>query len=237
MSSDPGEEVITRSKVDVPHELIAGRVDAPTYMDAFEAVYVGAEGDPSRVPWAHCRPCPTLIEWLNREACSIVRPGCRAVVVGCGLGDDVAELVRRGYDVLGFDIAPTAVRWAARRHPACADRFVFADLLELPPRMAGRFDLVIEAYTLQSVEPAQRSAAARGIARLVAPRGAALVICRGRNDDEPLSLHDGPPYPMTAPELASIMADAGLSLRDGPRRFTDHQDPDHLRLRATFIRA
>lgn len=237
MQSDPVRTPTLQNKVDVPPELIAGRVALAPWGELFEATYQRADGDPGRVPWANGRACPALVEWLNREAPSIVRPGCRAVVVGCGLGDDVAELVRRGYDALGFDVAPTAVRWASRRHPACADRFVSADLLDPPVRMAGRFDLVVEAYTLQSLEPAHQAAAARGLARLVAPRGAVLVICRGRPESEPLSLEDGPPYALAGTELVRLLADSGLSLRDGPREFRCVHDPDHLCLRATFIKA
>ena len=40
-----------------------------------------------------------------------MRRGSR-VVVGCGLGDDVAELLSRGYDAVGFDVSPTAIGWA-----------------------------------------------------------------------------------------------------------------------------
>lgn len=238
-SSNPERDsaTVVSSKVDVPPSLIAGRVGAGAYTDIYEAIYAGAEGDCARIPWSEGGPCPTLVEWLNREAFSIVRAGGRAAVVGCGLGDDVVELARRGYDAIGFDISPSAVRWAARRHPQHADRFLTADLLELPTRLAGRFDLVVDAYTMQCMDPARRPAAARGIARLVAARGAVLCIERARNDDEPVSLEDGPPFALSGTELVRVMADAGLALRDGPGEFHCPDDPDHLCVRALFVKA
>ncbi len=176
----------------------------------FESIYECAEGDPTRVPWADCRPNPVLLAWLNREACHLVRPGSRAVVVGCGLGDDLVELTRRGYDAMGFDVSPTAVRWAARRHPHMSDRFLQADLLDLPARLVGRFDLVVEISTIQSVHPSFRRLVAAGIGRLVAPRGAVMTLARGRADNEELDPRDGPPWPLTKGELLALMSNSGL---------------------------
>ncbi|CAN5865073.1 hypothetical protein BH11PLA1_BH11PLA1_10140 [soil metagenome] len=171
----------------------------------FEAMYECADGDSSRVPWAECRPNPLLIDWLARSACQVVRAGARAAVVGCGLGDDLSELLRRGYDAMGFDCSATAVRWAARRHPRYADRFVQADLLNLPMRMQGRFDLVVEIATIQSVHPSLRRLFAAGLAKLAAPRGAIMVLTRARQDDDELDPHDGPPWPVSKRELIAMM--------------------------------
>ena len=92
----------------------------------FEAVYHEANGDFAGVPWAHGRPHPALVAWLNAIAPSVVRCGSRIAVVGCGLGDDAIELIRRGYDVTAFDISTTAIEWARRRHPEHAQCFVGA---------------------------------------------------------------------------------------------------------------
>lgn len=37
----------------------------------------------------------------------------KALVPGCGRGYDVCEMAKRGYDALGLDIAPTAVKAAS----------------------------------------------------------------------------------------------------------------------------
>ena len=57
-----------------------------------DQIYRDASGQMSKVPWADGRPNPALVSWLNAEAAGRVRPGSRAVVIGCGLGDDVVEL-------------------------------------------------------------------------------------------------------------------------------------------------
>lgn len=177
----------------------------------FDEVYRNARGECTRMPW-DCGRCNSLmVDWLNRSAPRLVRPGCRTCVVGCGLGDDVAELAERGYDVLGFDIAPTAIRWAAQRYPALADRFVVADLLAPPSRFVHRFDLVIEAFTLQSLEPALRPAAARSLRSMVSPRGVALVLSRARDAMTALDQWLGPPWPLTEQELVDTMVAAGFA--------------------------
>lgn len=235
MSTDESGQVASVAwKVDVPPMLaeLAPACGCPQALAAaFEAMYAHANGEAERVPWCRAHACPRLIEWLNTHAPRVVRPGCRAVVVGAALGDDVAELAERGYDVMGFDIAPTAVRWAARRHPGWGDRFFMADVFAVPPRLVHRFDLVVEIDTLGMFEPSLRVAAARGLARLLSPRGVLLVVARaararggegaGEHDGEEAALREasparlGPPFGFERDELVALMSAAGLTTLGG----------------------
>ncbi|CAA9547399.1 MAG: hypothetical protein AVDCRST_MAG19-486, partial [uncultured Thermomicrobiales bacterium] len=52
----------------------------------FEALYAAAGGDEGAVPWADEVPNPHLVGWLERAGPR--PPRSRALVVGCGLGDD-----------------------------------------------------------------------------------------------------------------------------------------------------
>lgn len=200
-----------------------------------EGVYCAADGDPERVPWGHCGPDGLLLKWLANEAPRLVRPGCRTVVVGCGLGDDVAELAARGFDVVGFDVSTSAVRWAARRFPSHANRFLVCDLLDLPARMVGRFDLVVEVCTLQSVSPELRATAAASLARLAAPRGVVLAISCGKHADD-VGPEEGPPWPLSATDLENLMAGAGLASMRPVAEVPCVDDPDHVRVMGAFVR-
>lgn len=200
----------------------------------YEAIYQQAEGEAERVPWADQKPNPILVAWLNAEAAAWVRPGARAVVVGCGLGDDLAELSCRGYDVCGFDISPTAIAWSKKRFPDLAYAMQTADLLELPGKLCKRFDLVIEAYTLQSLPPSLRQRAARAVASLTHKHGVVLTICRGRDEVQPLSAVQGPPYPLAARELDELMRSAGMTATREIDDFLDDETPSVRRLRATW---
>lgn len=210
--------------------------DGASWSAYFEGLYRRAEGVPERVPWADAGPCPALVSWLNAEAPGLVRPGATVTVVGCGLGHDAAELAGRGYDVVGFDCAPTAVDWARREHPELADRLIVADLLDVPAHLRRRADLVVEVYTLQSVAPGLRPAMARAVCGLARPRGLVVTICRGRGEDEPLGAQVGPPFAFTAGELASLMAAEGFCPLRAVDDFMDDEDPPKRRLRGVFRR-
>lgn len=203
----------------------------------YDEMYRAAAGDMAKVPWADARANPSLVSWLNAEAPGRVRPGSRAVVVGCGLGDDVAELTNRGYDAVGFDVSPVAIDWARKRFPQQANAFCVTDLLSVPSRFRHRFDLVVEVSTIQAMDPAQRESAAAAIASLLCPRGVMVVIARGREESELLESVQGPPWPLTRTELLGLMESAGLKPTRAIDEFMDDEQPAKRRLRGAFEHA
>ncbi|MHC5113144.1 MAG: class I SAM-dependent methyltransferase [Planctomycetota bacterium] len=206
---------------------------APVTTDDFEVLYADAQRDATRVPWADARPHAALVSWLNAIAPSLIRCGARVAVVGCGLGEDARELVRRGYDVTAFDCSPTAIEWAREIDAAHASCFHVADLFDLPTRWMRRFDLVIEINTIQALPPDRREDVLEAIASLLSPHGHLLTICRGREEDAPL---EGPPWPLTRRELLAATAAAGLELQGMTDVFHDDETPPVLRMRALFRR-
>jgi SAM-dependent methyltransferase len=168
----------------------------------FERLYREASGDASKIPWAELAPHAALARWLDGAG---PLAGARALVVGCGLGDDAAELARRGARVTAFDLSATAIDWCRRRF-AEGIAWTVADLLAPPPTWARAFDLVVEVYTLQSMPLDLRARAIASMAGLVAPRGRVVVVTRTRPDEAP---PQGPPWPLSAGELAGFEA-AGL---------------------------
>jgi SAM-dependent methyltransferase len=115
-------------------------------------------------------PSAPFIDWLDAEK---PRPG-RAVVPGCGRGHDVLELARRGWDALGIDFAPSAVRDAtgnASRAGLIGARFLEADIFALGPEHDAAYDLLFEQTCYCAIEPHRRDEYARIAARLVKARG------------------------------------------------------------------
>ena len=204
--------------------------------ERYEHLYVNASGDPTCLPWHHPGANHSLTDWLHTEAPGLVRPGARTVVVGCGLGDDVIELAGRGYDACGFDVSPTCVDWARRRFPEHAERFFLADVLHPPTRLRARFDLVVEAFTIQSVWPSVREAAFAGVASLAKPHGIVLTLARARGEDTPLEECECAPYPLCRSELLERMAALGFSPVHGLDDCTDDHEPPQACLRAAFRR-
>ena len=195
----------------------------------FEELYRRAAGSWTRIPWADLTPNPYLLEWLA----SAESPGDAGtcLVVGCGLGDDAEALAAAGHAVVGFDIAATAIEGCRARYPGSRVDYLVADLLAPPAAWRGGFDLVFESYTLQVLpEPARRDAIAQ-LAALVAPGGRLLVLCRAREQSEPVGAL---PWPLTREELDGFTAHGlrQLSLTS----FMDHESPPVRRLRALYRR-
>jgi 2-polyprenyl-3-methyl-5-hydroxy-6-metoxy-1,4-benzoquinol methylase len=170
----------------------------------FEGIYTLARGNADAVPWASLAAHPALVEWLEEEP--TVLPGQRALVVGCGLGDDAEELARRGYAVTAFDLSPTAIDWCRQRFPNSEVDYEVADLFGLPGEWAGTFDLVVEIKTLQSLSPSSRVAAATALVALLRPGGRLFVHCLAGRDYERANTR---PWPVSRAELHAFV-DAGL---------------------------
>jgi SAM-dependent methyltransferase len=187
----------------------------------FDRLYRAAERGERSVPWDRGAPDPKLVEWATAR--ELDGGGARrAVVVGCGLGNDAEFVADHGFQTIAFDVSPTAVAAARRRYPGSAVGYVAAGLLDPPPDWARAFDLVVESRTVQSLpDPPRREAIGR-VAGLVAPGGTLLVIANARDArDGPV---DGPPWPLTREEIDAF-ATAGLEavliedLRDDMRRW------------------
>ena len=191
-------------------------IDAGDPTGWFEALYASAAGDASAIPWGDLRPNPNLTRWLDAHP---VAAGLRALVIGCGLGDDAEELAGRGLRVTAFDVAPTAVEWCWRRFAGSAVDYVVADVLGPPAAGRGAFDFVLESYTLQALPPEPRGRAIRRIAEQVAPSGRLLVICRGRDATDP---EGAVPWPLSRGELGALTREGGLV----EELFEDYVDPD-----------
>ncbi len=211
-------------------ELAARHVASGRPTGWFEPLYAAASGDAARIPWADLAPNPGLLAWAARQGAA-PPIGPRALVVGCGLGDDAEELARRGAQVVAFDISSTAVDWAKRRFPHSAVHYEAADLLDTSAAWARAFTFVFEAYTLQSMPQSMRPIAIDRVAGFVAPGGTLLVIARGRDEREEV---DGPPWPLAASELERFEA-AGLEVV----HFEDYMDdeaPPQRRFRVQYER-
>jgi SAM-dependent methyltransferase len=170
----------------------------------FDPVYRAAKGRAERVPWALLGPHPYLIDWLDRPV--MEPPGRRAVVVGCGLGDDAAELVRRGFEVTAFDVSATAVAWAERRFRDLQVDWRVLDLLSLPDDLVGAADLVVDVRTVTSLPGVVRDAAMHAIGSIASPGAIVVTVTLMAVDAEVARTTAGPPWPQAPSELAAYRA-------------------------------
>ena len=186
----------------------------------FENVYHNAEGDAAAIPWADMAAKDRLAKWLLENQ---THHGS-AIDVGCGLGDNAEALAEAGYRTIGFDFSAKAISWARQRFEDSSVSYNQADLFNLPPEWLGKFDLVHECYTLQSIPPETLSKSIPGVASLVARNGILLVYTRVREDSSEV---EGPPWPI---EMSTVLAfeNHGLELVSREDFILERPDRDIL---------
>jgi SAM-dependent methyltransferase len=193
----------------------------------FERLYAQAGAGEAAVPWGGA-PSRLLDEWARRGR--LRGRGRRALVVGCGLGDDAEFIAALGFDTVAFDVAASAIQAARRRFPSSSVRYAVADVMALPPEWRHGFDLVVEVYTLQVLPDPPRRQAITQIGHMVRPGGTLIVIARAAGQDA--GRH--PPWPLTRAEIESFTTSGLRPVRI--EDFPDEQTPPVRRWRAEFVR-
>jgi SAM-dependent methyltransferase len=199
-----------RARVRAIQEEFAARGDT---LGWFDALYKEAAGDNDVIPWADLEPNSYFRTWA--ETTGLKGDGRKALVVGCGLGDDAKYLHDLGFKVTAFDISPTAIEWAKKLYGDRDIVFEVADLFHPPTDWVAAkapvatspgtdttgFDFVLEIYTIQPLPLEMRPQVIDAIASFVRPNGKLIVVTRGRDDDEePVEM----PWPMSRRDLSRI---------------------------------
>jgi SAM-dependent methyltransferase len=193
----------------------------------FETLYAEAGSNYTAVPWADLAPNPNLVDWVTKH--NLVGKSRTALKIGCGYGDDAEFLAELGFQVVAFDISPTAISECKRRFPTSQVSYQVADLLKPPDTWFKSFNFVLESYTLQVLPPELRVVAISNISNFVAPSGQLLVIARGREEsDSPGEM----PYPLTKRELEQFES-LGLR-RQGFEDYFDTESPPVRRFRVLY---
>jgi SAM-dependent methyltransferase len=155
----------------------------------FEELYSSNMGNESQIPWARMEPNPHLEDYLKTNL-----PRGRALVVGCGLGDDAIALeLANAESVTAIDLSESAIAWCKKRHDGFETEFRVEDLFELSEDLLEGFDFVFEAFTIQAIPLEFRDRVITAISSLVKPGGKLLVVSNGKLEDEHF---EGPPWPL-----------------------------------------
>ena len=145
-------------------------------------------------PWEKGRAHPELIAFLRRQPLT-----GRVLVPGCGHGHDVRAIAAGADEVVGLDIAESAIA-AAENYPVVGgERYVLGDLFNLSPRWRGQFDWVFEHTCFCAIDPEMRPAYVSSVAAALRPGGHLLAIFYMNPDMDPGET--GPPFGTTTEEL------------------------------------
>lgn len=211
----------------VARELAKRSVEKGDPTGWFEELYQIGQSRPEVITWADRKANPHLVSWAEKN--NVSGEGRRALVVGCGYGDDAEWLEGRGFRVLAFDISPTALSVARRRFPDSAVDYLEADALNLPAEWTRKFDLVFEAYTLQVLPAEPRALAARQISATV--KDTLLIVARGRDESDDPGLM---PWPLTRGDLLPIRQNRPDLVEVCFEDFVDDETPPVRRFRVEF---
>lgn len=150
-------------------------------------------------PWEKGVPHPALVAFVKSAP---VRG--RVFVPGCGTGHDVRALAATADEVLGLDIAPSAIAAAKSQPQIGGERFMLGDLFALPAEMRGYFDWVVEHTCFCAIPPSLRPNYVRAVASVLKAGGHLLAVFYLNPDMEPGET--GPPFGATVAELDKLFS-------------------------------
>lgn len=103
----------------------------------------------NEIGWDRGSSSPQLLDWLDTGALT----PCRIAVPGCGSGWEVAELAKRGFDVIGLDYTAAAVEKTRLllSEQGLKAEVIQADVLSYQPE--NKFDAIYEQTCLCAIHP------------------------------------------------------------------------------------
>ena len=142
-------------------------------------------------PWEKGEPSPGLVDFL---AGHLELKRGTVLVPGCGTGHDVRVWAKAGFDVTGYDIAPSAIQLSKEKTKAAGLSATFAPgnfLLDPPPQL---FDWIFEHTLFCAIDPTLREDYVQATLRWLKPGGQYLAVNYLIPDKE------GPPFGTTREE-------------------------------------
>jgi len=167
----------------------------------FDGLYQENKENHENIPWARQSVNPLLQSYLNEDR---VHKG-KALVIGCGLGDDARALEEVGYDVVAIDVSQTALDLAKERFFDSHIVFEKQDIFDMPAKYHEYFDFVFEAFTIQSLPVEFRQKMIKAVADTVAVEGTLLLVAHKREE-----AFKGPPWPLEKDEV-DLFKNEGLT--------------------------
>lgn len=123
-------------------------------------------------PWDIGRPQPDLVAAFDEMGIA-----GSALDLGCGTGENLLELSRRGLDGWGLDATPAALAAAEKKRDerGLAATFVLGDALDLAP-LGRTFDNVLDCGLFHVLDDEERLAYRRELDRVLRPGGRFLMF-------------------------------------------------------------
>lgn len=136
-------------------------------------------------PWDTGVSPPELLEHLEHN------PPGRALDLGCGTGTNVITMTQHGWQAVGVDFAPRAIRMAKRkaRQAGVQAAFYVQDVTRLHG-IEGPFDLILDMGCYHNLSDEASQVYREQIRRLLAPGGTYLLYAMLRSPGSRMGVSD-----------------------------------------------
>ena len=157
----------------------------------WEGLY--ATSDVADLPWY----TPNLDPDFERSLAAQNLQGSRVLDLGTGPATQAMNLARRGFDVIGTDISPSAIKKAKAASKAAGLKIEFrVDDILRSKLEAKLVDVIVDRGVFHVLPPEKRSVYVETVHRILRPQGWLLLKCF--SDKEPGTYG---PYRIAAKEL------------------------------------
>lgn len=149
--------------------------------------------------WDLGQAAPPFVSFL--ESSSSLIPGSMAVL-GCGRGHDAVFFAQKGFQVTGFDFAPSAIQGAyeAAKKANISIQLEQRDLFDLIPLHKNQFDYVLEHTCFCAIDPVRRPDYVQVVKNLLRPDGQFIALFYAHGQP------GGPPYTTDIEEIRSLFS-------------------------------
>jgi SAM-dependent methyltransferase len=144
--------------------------------------------------WDLGEAAPGFLNLLNSE--NKPEPG-KTAVLGCGRGYDAVLFAEHGFEVIGFDFAPTAITDSislAQKSQSTAT-FLQRDIFDLATEFPHHFDYVVEHTCFCAIPPECRDEYVKLVRSILRPNGELIAVFFTHNRP------GGPPFGATPAEI------------------------------------
>lgn len=145
--------------------------------------------------WDIGEPAPGFVEFFTKNKANL--PLGKVAVLGCGRGHDALFLAQLGFDVWGFDFAPSAIQEAKElaNQKQISVQFEQRDIFYLPDPYPHFFDYILEHTCFCAIPPEKRDEYVKLSQSILKPNGQFIGIFFTHNR------LGGPPFGITPEEI------------------------------------
>ena len=134
----------------------------------------------SSIPWNNEVPPDLLLNTVNKFN---IKP-CKAIDIGCGIGNYSVYLASLGFDMTGIDISDEAIRLAElnamKKGISCNFRSI--DMLEEHGIWKNKFDFAFDYEVLHHIFPDKRNIFIKNVYNLLNKNAKYLSVCVSEKD-------------------------------------------------------